>query len=164
MEAIVGIDHTARRIGLSNVWPDELLDIIAFVREREETGEKLPPPRIPDVVQAFADPIRPADELRRVCAEHGIEFVSYSTLGTQHRTTSHNPILESPVVQQLATKHGRSTAEVVLSWALQKDMSVIPRSSKRNHIQELARLLDPNQARFLQSADLAAIDGLRNTA
>lgn len=164
MEAVVGIDHNTERIGLSNVHPNELLDIIQFVRERQEKGEKMPPPRIPDAVQAFADPISPADELRRICAEHGIEFVSYSTLGTQHRQTAHNPVLESPVVQKLAAKYSRSTAEVVLSWALQKGMSVIPRSSKRPHIQEVARLLDPHQAKFLEDVDLKAIDGLRNTA
>jgi diketogulonate reductase-like aldo/keto reductase len=39
MEAIVGLDQSARRIGLSNVSPEELLDIIAFVNERIENGE-----------------------------------------------------------------------------------------------------------------------------
>lgn len=164
MEAAVGIDHSTQRIGLSNVRPDELLDIIAFVRERRAKGEKMPPPRFPDVVQAYADPIRPADELRRLCFQHGIEFVSYSTLGTQHRRSSGNPVLDSSVVQKLAAKYSRSTAEVVLSWALQNGMSVIPRSSKKTHIQELARLLNPDKARFLDPVDLKAIDRLRDAA
>lgn len=82
MEAVVGLDFSAKRIGLSNVRPDELLDIIAFVSERIQKGETNPPPRMPDVLQAYADPLRPADELRAICTEYGIEFVSYSTLGT----------------------------------------------------------------------------------
>lgn len=82
MEAVVGVDHSAERIGLSNVRPDEILDIIDFVRARQEAGEDDPPPRMPDVVQAFADPIAPADELRQLCLEHGIEFVSYSTVSS----------------------------------------------------------------------------------
>lgn len=82
MEAVVGLDFSAKRIGLSNVHPNELLDIIAFVQERKNSGERDPPPRMPDVLQAYADPLRPADELRRICKENGIEFVSYSTLGT----------------------------------------------------------------------------------
>jgi diketogulonate reductase-like aldo/keto reductase len=82
MEAVVGLDFSAKRIGLSNIRPDELLDLITFVQERVERGETDPPPRMPDVLQAYADPLRPADELRAICKEHGIEFVSYSTLGT----------------------------------------------------------------------------------
>jgi diketogulonate reductase-like aldo/keto reductase len=83
MEAVVGLDHSAKRIGLSNVRQDELLDIIQFVKQRQESSDIQhgdPPPRKPDVVQAFADPIRPADEIRKICREHDIEFVSYSTL------------------------------------------------------------------------------------
>ena len=164
MEAVVGLDHNAQRIGLSNIRPDELLEIIQFVREREQ--QPMPPgtapPRKPDVVQAYADPIKPADQLRKICLENGIEFVSYSTLGTQHRGVSENPVLGSPVVQSIAQKHGRSTAEVVLSWALQRGMSVIPRSSNRRHIQELARLLEANST-FLDESDLGQIDSMKNT-
>ncbi|KAG7374836.1 aldo/keto reductase [Nitzschia inconspicua] len=160
MEAVAGIDHTAKRIGLSNVHPAELLDIIHWVQHRIEAGETYPPPRIPDVLQAYADPINTAAELRQICEDHGIEFVSYSTLGTQHRNTDENPVLTSLVVQHLAEKHQRSVAEVVLSWALQNNMSVIPRSSKKQHIEELARLL--SSPTFLEEEDLLAMDTLSN--
>lgn len=181
MENVVGWDRNARRIGLSNVRTDELLDIISFVHERQEAKrndkQKHPPrhpseltvddmaqPRIPDVVQAYADPIQPADELRQVCQEHGIEFVSYSTLGTQHQMKhGQNPVLNSPIIQRIAKKHNnRSTAEVVLSWALQRGMSVIPRSSKKEHIYELARLLQDDPT-FLDDIDLAEIDAMKHT-
>jgi diketogulonate reductase-like aldo/keto reductase len=122
MEAVAGLDHTAKRIGLSNVHPNELLDVIQFVQNRIEAGETDPPPRVPDVLQAYSDPIHTAGELRKICSDHGIEFVSYSTLGTQHRNVAENPVLTSMVVQRLAEKHSRSVAEVVLSWALQNDM------------------------------------------
>lgn len=161
MEYIAGVDQTARRIGLSNVRPDELRDIIRFVRERE--GQVDPPPRLPDVLQIYADPIQSAEELRKICADHSIEFVSYSTLGTQHRGSSGNPVLDHPTVQHLAARYRRSTAEVVLSWAIQRGMSVIPRSSKRHHIEELARLLDPWPG-FLSDEDLAQIDKMQGSA
>ena len=156
MEAVVGIDHSARRIGLSNVQPDELRDIIQFVKERP--ANSYPPPRMPDVLQAFADPLAPSDELRRICHFHGIEFVSYSTLGTQHRGDT-NPVLTSPIVQMLARRHERSVAEVVLSWALQNDMSVIPRSTNEHHIAELAKLL--TEPPFLSPDDLEAMDTMK---
>lgn len=162
MEAVVALDGSAKRIGLSNVHPNELLDIISFVKRRQSSDAMA---RMPDVIQIYSDPIHPADEMRRICKEHGIEFVSYSTLGTQHRNTSDgkNPVLGSSVVNELAQKHQRSIAEVVLSWALQHGMSVIPRSSKKKHIQELARLLGGNPG-FLDATDMVRMDSLRNTA
>jgi diketogulonate reductase-like aldo/keto reductase len=164
MEAVVGVDHSARRIGLSNVHPDELLDIIHFVQERQHNRHQYPPPRMPDVLQAYADPIEPAEELRRICQEHNIEFVSYSTLGTQHTMRrGKNPVLDSPVIKSIAEQHGRSAAEVVLSWAIQKGMSVIPRSSKRMHIEELARLLNTKDASFLSETDLERIDSMKHS-
>jgi diketogulonate reductase-like aldo/keto reductase len=163
MEAVVGLDYSARRIGLSNVHPNDLVDIINFVRARQEAGQDNPPPRLPDAVQAFADPIEPSEELRQICQEHGIEFVSYSTLGTQHRNTPQNPVLTSPIVENLAIQHDRSIAEVVLSWALQKGMSVIPRSSKRHHIRELARLLQDDPL-FLDDQGMEQIDSMKGTA
>jgi len=160
MEAVVGQDYNAKRVGLSNVWPNQLRDIIRFVKDRQATysGEG-PPPRIPDVVQAYADPLHPATELRQVCQEHGIEFVSYSTLGTQHRMRDGtNPVLNNPHINEIAEKHDRSSAEVVLSWAIQNDMSVIPRSTKKQHIMQLSNLL--NGKSFLDAQDLSAIDAL----
>jgi diketogulonate reductase-like aldo/keto reductase len=190
MEAVVGLDHSAQRIGLSNVYPPQLLDIIQFVQERQQqalekdgtSSTMTAPPRMPDVLQAYADPIKPADELRRICQEHGIEFVSYSTLGTQHRrrggpdgSGGKNPVLDSVVVQGIAQKHDRSAAEVVLTWARQKNMSVIPRSSQREHIRELTRLL-PSSAidsssssvsgglLVLDDEDMLQMDSLKDTA
>ena len=176
MEAVVGIDHSARRIGLSNVRTDELLDIIHFVQERQKeySYDKTdgvdvvgPPPRLPDVVQSFADPIEPAIEIRKICAQYNIEFVSYSTLGTQHLYKStnpsrSNPVLTHPTVLQLSERYQRSTAEIVLSWAIQNQMSIIPRSSQKMHIQQLARLLPSTSHNgmdgFLTTNDLAEMD------
>ncbi len=158
MEAVAH-DGTANRIGLSNVWPSQLLDIINFVRERQRDGQEFPPPLMPDVVQAYADPFQPATELRQICKEHGIEFVSYSTLGTQHQMRDGtNPVLNNVEINEIAAKHSRSPAEVVLSWALQNEMSVIPRSRQQNHISELSNLLTEDP--FLDEFDLAVFDRL----
>jgi len=161
MEFVVGIDHSAKRIGLSNVSAEQLLDIISYVKERQDSAvEHYPPPHLPDVLQAYADPLQPALELREICQAHGIEFVSYSTLGTQHtmRTSGKNPVLGCIPVTGLAERYGRSTAEVVLSWALQRGMSVIPRSNNELHIKQLSRLLIGGT--FLEDYDLDLIDGM----
>lgn len=162
MEAVVGLDHSAARIGLSNVNTEELKDIIEFVHERLHGSEQdqYPPPRMPDAVQIYADPLDSDVALRQLCSHHGIEFVSYSTLGTQHMRyeNSRNPVLQSKVIQRIAAHHGRSAAEVVLSWAIQNGMSVIPRSSKVEHIKELAKLI--HSPPFLTSEEVASIDAM----
>lgn len=174
MEAIVGQDRTARRIGISNVSPSELQDLIDWIQERREQYNShdptkqdlfLAPPRLPDVLQAYADPIYPAKELRIICQQYNIEFVSYSTLGTQHnwKNGRRNPVLHSPIIQELAQKYQRSTAEIVLQWAIQHGMSVIPRSSQRKHISQLARLLHPNTSFQLLPRDLEKIDAMENS-
>jgi len=160
MEAVAGTDHNAKRIGLSNVSPNQLRDIIHFVKDREATYDGVgPPPRIPDALQAYADPLQPASELRTICKENGIEFVSYSTLGTQHRMRDgSNPILGNTGINEIAERYNRSAAEVVLSWAIHNGMSVIPRSTKEQHISQLSSLL--NWESFLKDEDVLAIDAL----
>lgn len=158
MEQVV-IDGSAKRIGLSNVREDELKDIIAFVKERQKKG--ITSARMPDVLQQYSDPLRPATRIRELCKEFGIEFLSFSTLGTQHSMQHRgaNPVLNNDVILRLADLYERSTAEIVLSWALQRNMSVIPRSSKKNHIQQLSNLIY-EQSGFLEEEHLVLIDSL----
>ena len=178
MEEIVFVDKVALRIGLSNVNEYELLDLIHDVENRMRLYEKEhtsnirrhnahyytpTPPRMPDVLQSYADPLHPATKLRAICKQYNIEFVAYSTLGTQHEMTytqSKNPVLSHPNVQLLANRYNRSTAEVVLSWAMSKGMSVIPRSGKKHHIQQLSKMLDEENRQFLNHNDLQLIDGM----
>jgi diketogulonate reductase-like aldo/keto reductase len=65
---------------------------------------------------------------------------------------------------QIASAHGTSPVMVVLSWALQSGASVLPRSSKGPHIDELAKLLgEPGGetlATFLKTEELERIDSL----
>ena len=75
----------SKRIELSNIWSNQLRDIISFVQDREASYDGVgTPPRMPDVLQASADPLKPSRELREICKENGIEFVSYSTLHSQN--------------------------------------------------------------------------------
>jgi diketogulonate reductase-like aldo/keto reductase len=93
-------------------------------------------------LQNWMDPLHPDTAVREWCAAHGVLYTSYSTLGTQHHSQdSNNPVLTHPVIVEIAKKHQVSPALVVLSWALQEGVAVIPRSSNPAHIKELAKLL-----------------------
>lgn len=62
--------------------------------------------------------------------------------------------LEDDVVQKLATKYDRSPPQVILKWAIEKGMVVLPKSTSPEHIRDNIALFDWTMA----SEDIAAID------
>ena len=110
-----------RAIGVSNFSPHELKQLLTWARTS------------PHVVQNWMDPLHQERTLRAMCKEHGIVFQAYSTLGTQHQTPF-NPVLKHPVINDIAKELGRSEAQVVLRWALQRGVAIIPRASKTQHM------------------------------
>jgi diketogulonate reductase-like aldo/keto reductase len=100
------------------------------------------------------------------CHKHGVLYTSYSTLGTQWQWRAGagggNPVMENPVIKELATRERVSPALLALAWVLEEGAAVIPRSSKAPHIRELARLLVGKAGIKLTQADmqrLRALDG-----
>jgi len=45
-------------------------------------------------------------------------------------------VLDDPVVEDIAQKHDRTPAQVVLQWAIEKDVVVLPRSTSETHIEQ----------------------------
>ncbi|KAK3253532.1 hypothetical protein CYMTET_37217 [Cymbomonas tetramitiformis] len=90
---------------------------------------------LPMVNQVEMHPFLPQTTLRRTCAEMGVQVVAYSPLGT-------GELLSNPVVQQIAKDTGRESSQVLLRWALQHDVSVIPKSVNRDRIHSNAALHD----------------------
>lgn len=136
MEAIAASGR-ARAIGVSNYRASQLG---ALVRHAEV------PPVVNQVrASAFGYNRRTYEECHR---EH-VAFEAYSPL-TRGKRLSAEPVV------QIAERHGKSTAQVVLRWALQKDMVAIPKSQHRARIAENAELFDFE----LDAADLEVLDRL----
>lgn len=53
---------------------------------------------------------------------------------TSYMTLAYGKVLKDPVLGQIALKHDASPAQVALAWALHQDYSVIPSSTKREHL------------------------------
>lgn len=64
-----------------------------------------------------------------------------STLGTERRKGERNPMLTDPIFLEIAKRHNCSAAVVTLSWAVQRDIIVIPKSSSLSRIEENIRLV-----------------------
>ncbi|CAI5952946.1 unnamed protein product, partial [Closterium sp. NIES-64] len=121
-----------RAIGVSNFGRDELLELIAQAEVK------------PHVLQRNSDPLRADKDLQLLCAQHGIAYMAYSSLGSQHLifsdSLSHNPVLDHPVIKAIAARRACSPAQVVLKWGLLKGQVVIPRITKDAEIQESKHL------------------------
>ena len=53
-----------------------------------------------------------------------------------------NPVLNSPTLARLARDYGVSVPQLVLRWALQEGIGVIPKSNRPEHIRENIDILD----------------------
>ncbi|XP_072518261.1 glyoxal reductase [Salminus brasiliensis] len=105
----------------------------------------------PAVLQMECHPRLVQRELRDVCKQAGIHFQAYSSLGK-------GALLDEPVVKEVAEVCGRTPAQVLLRWAVQQGISVLPRSSQPQRVQENARVFDFE----LSGKEMDRLDSLNN--
>jgi diketogulonate reductase-like aldo/keto reductase len=130
----------ARSIGVSNFDVDELRELLAVA----ET------PPVVDQVQFNPYSYRRA--LLDACEQNGIVLEAYSPLGTGRH-------LSSGPVEKIAAAVGRTPAQVLLRWCVQRDIPVIPKSTHRDRIAENAEIFDFT----LSLEQMEALDGLDRT-
>uniref|UniRef100_A0A8B9KMR5 Zgc:110782 n=1 Tax=Astyanax mexicanus TaxID=7994 RepID=A0A8B9KMR5_ASTMX len=110
-----------KAIGVSNYTAKHLRDLIRSCT--------VPPA----VLQMECHPRLVQRELRDVCKEAGIHFQAYSSLGK-------GALLNEPEVKKVAEVCGRTPTQVLLRWAVQQGISILPRSSQPGRVQENARV------------------------
>ena len=130
----------ARAIGVSNFSIEEVDEVLALGGARPVMNQ----------VQFSAFEYRAG--LLAACRERGIEITAYSSLGTGRH-------LDDPTVVEVAQRVGRTPAQVLLRWCLEKGTFVIPKSTHRERIEENGALFDFS----LSEADIAALDALDTT-
>ena len=116
MESLV--DHgRCRAIGLSDISLNELLPIYESARIK------------PAVVEVEAHPYLPETELLEFCKEKGIVLLAFAPLGHGMRPG----LLEDPVILAIAARVGKTPAQVLLAWAVQRGTAVLttPKTAAR---------------------------------
>ena len=103
----------------------------------------------PCVNQVEFSPFLFQRELLEFCRAHGIQLVAYCPL-TKGRK------LGDPVVGGIARKHGKTAAQVLLRWAIQHQVVVIPKSGRPARIEENAGIFDFT----IGAEDMARLDAL----
>ena len=88
---------------------------------------------LPHVVQIEISPLRTADNDLTMFAEAGIVVEAYSPLGRMVPEIRNNAVL-----QELADKYGKSIAQIVLRWHLERNVIPVFTSTKPSRIKENA--------------------------
>jgi diketogulonate reductase-like aldo/keto reductase len=139
MERARELGHT-RSIGVSNFSAAELAEVIS-------AGEVAPV-----VDQVEFSPFEFRRGLLEACERSGVALEAYSPLGTGRH-------LSNPTVGQIAEAVGRTPAQVLIRWVLERDIPVIPKSTHRERIEENAQVFDFD----LSDEQMASLDALDET-
>src|ERR1700682_4630190 len=112
------VDHgKCRAIGLSDITLNGLRPLYESARIK------------PAVVEVEAHPYLPETELLEFCKEKGVVFLAFAPLGHGIRPGP----LEDPVISQIAARIGKTPAQVLLAWAVQRGTAFLttPRTAAR---------------------------------
>ncbi|SDC22694.1 2,5-diketo-D-gluconate reductase A [Geodermatophilus telluris] len=126
-----------RAVGVSNFNPHHLRRLFAESELR------------PAVNQIEVHPYLANDEVRAFDADHEIVTEAWSPI-------AQGKVLGDPVVTRIAEKTGRTPAQVVLRWHVQRGDVVFPKSVTRSRVEENFALFDFE----LDTGDMAALTGL----
>ena len=140
MEQAHRLGH-AHSIGVSNFGITELGDVMA--------GATVPPV----VDQVNLSPFTYRRSLLNEGRARNVEFEAYSPLGTGRH-------LSDGTVNRIASRIGHTPAQVLLRWALQHDLIVLPKSTHRPRIEENAQIFDF----VLSPSEMSELDGLDRTS
>ncbi|KAG4426438.1 hypothetical protein IFR04_000320 [Cadophora malorum] len=152
-------EGVVRSIGVSNFSTQLLYDMLTYNRHPISS------------LQIEHHPYLVQDTLIKMAQENGIVITGYSTFGPQSfielppafrkRAEVVPTLFENPVIQKLAKKYGRPAGQILLRWATQRGIAVIPKS---NNVARLKQNLEVNDFSMTDDelAETAALDaGLR---
>jgi D-xylose reductase len=148
MEAV----HSAglvRHIGISNFGCALIRDLLSYASVR------------PSVLQVESHPYLVQGKLLRYCQQERIAFTAFSPLGAGSyvplgMASPSESVLEQDLIQTIAERHGKSPAQIVLRWGVQRQTAVIPKTSRVDRLRENIALYDFS----LSDQEMSQITGL----
>ncbi|MDO4888802.1 MAG: aldo/keto reductase [Actinomycetaceae bacterium] len=132
-------DGRVRAIGVSNFQPDRLVDLIVHNDV------------VPAVNQVETHPYFHQVEARRHMEERGVQIQAWAPFAEGKKGLFTDPVLAS-----IGEAHGKTVAQVTLRWLLQTGVAAIPKSVRRERMQENFDVFDFE----LTQGEIEAIAGL----
>jgi D-xylose reductase len=133
MEGLVAKKLT-KSIGISNFQAQLIYDLLRYAKIR------------PATLQIELHPYLTQRPLVKLCKQEGIALTAYSSFGPASfrefnwdHATKLQPLVEDPQIQELAKKYNKEPSQVLLRWATQQGIAVIPKTSRQEY---LAKNLD----------------------
>lgn len=114
-----------RAIGVSNFQPDRLMDLIVHNDV------------VPAVNQVETHPFNQQVEAQQFMREHGVQIESWGPFAE-----GKNNIFQNELLLSVAGKYGKSVAQIILRWLTQRNVVVIPKSVRKERIEENFRVFD----------------------
>jgi D-xylose reductase len=120
-----------KSIGISNYTGALLLDLFTYAKVK------------PATLQIEHHPYLVQPNLLKLAKKHNIAITGYSSFGPQSfvdgdmAMAKDIPLLfDHPVIKKAAEAHGKTTAQVLLRWATQRGLAVIPKSSSQGRLEQ----------------------------
>ena len=114
-----------RAIGVSNFYPDRLVDICSFARIK------------PMVNQVEIHPHNQQQEALKWMEKDGVQPEAWAPFGE-----GRGGMFEEEKIRAIAEKYGKTTAQVILRWHLQRGIVVIPKSVHKERMAENLDVFD----------------------
>jgi 2,5-diketo-D-gluconate reductase A len=124
MEKLLG-EKLVRAIGVANFHPDRLADLILHNEV------------VPAVNQIETHPFHQREADQEFMAERGVQLESWGPFAE-----GRNNLFTDPTLTPIAEEHGRSVAQVVLRWLTQRGVIVIPKSVRRDRMEQNMAIFD----------------------
>lgn len=139
----------ARHIGVSNFNCQLLRDLLSYCEVR------------PATLQVESHPYLTQEKLLRLTQQEDIAYVAFSPLGAQSyfslgMAREEESVMEESVIHEIANRHGKTPAQVLLRWGVQRGTAVIPKTSRPQRLRENLDIFDFE----LAPDDMTAISAL----
>lgn len=145
-----------RAIGISNFYPDRMVDIASFARIR------------PMVNQVETHPYNQQTAAKQYMDKYGVQIEAWAPFGE-----GRGGLFEDKSLKEIGDKYGKTTAQVMLRWHIQRGVAVIPKSTHYDRMKEnfdvfdfelsdsdmeIISALDKNESSFFSHYDPAMVE------
>ncbi len=128
-----------RAIGISNFYPDRMVDICSFARIK------------PMINQVETHPHNQQIEAQKRMEKYGVQIEAWAPMAE-----GRGEMFTNPVLAEIGKKYGKTVAQTILRWELQRGIIIIPKSTHVERMAENFNIFDFE----LTAQDMETIAGL----
>ncbi len=116
---------TVRAIGISNFYADRMVDLVSFAKIK------------PMVNQVETHPLNQQKEARKWMDKYGVQHEAWAPLGE-----GRGELFTNPTFTAIGKKYGKTPAQIMIRWHLQRSVVVIPKSTHIERMEENFHVFD----------------------